>query len=216
MLTLTAPSPDEHQAWVVGWDKRSARPWCGCHKHLAGGLGLWNASAATRWNHLRTLLAREYPGQEFLKAVEVQERGALHLHVIHWSPEPVDLRVIQALALRAGFGCTLDYAPCAPGSRRAAYYVAKYVTKACDQRGSVPWDLVNTWTGEVETVAEARYRTWSSSRGWGVTMKALRDAVRVAAARRAAVARQAEALPQLQPSAVLVPASGDPPPADPS
>jgi hypothetical protein len=210
MLTFTSPSPDEHLAWVVDWDRRTERPRCGCHKRLEGGLGLWNASASSRWNHLRTLLAREYPGQEFLKAVEVQERGALHLHVIHWSPEPIDLTVVQALAVRAGFGCVLDYAPCAPGSRRAAYYVAKYVTKACDQRGAVPWDVVNTWTGEVEAVEQARYRTWSSSRGWGMTMRMLRDAIRAAAERRAAAARGEQ--PAIVAGQVEAPApSGDPP-----
>lgn len=195
MLTFTAPSPDEHLGWSTPGRRGRPRRQCGCFRHMAAGMGLWNASASSRWNHLRTLLAREYPGQQFMKAVEVQDRGALHLHVIHWASTPIDLEVVQALALRAGFGCVLDYAPCAPGSRRAAYYVSKYVTKACDQRSSVPWDVVNTYTGEVTPVLEAKYRTWSASRDWGMTMKTLREALRLAAARRAAEDRTPGALP---------------------
>jgi hypothetical protein len=84
----------------------------------------------------------------------------------------------------------LDLDPIAAGDLRAAGYVAKYVSKATDQRGEVPWDTVDSHTGEVVAVPEARYRTWSASRGWGMTMKALREALRLAAQRRAAHLRQ--------------------------
>jgi hypothetical protein len=94
-----------------------------------------------------------------------------------WSPFELSLRELRKLALAAGFGHEV-YAPeIAPGSTRAAYYVSKYVTKACDARDSIPWlgELVDLHTGELtEGLVPARYRTWSQSREWGTSMAAVR------------------------------------------
>jgi len=152
------------------------------------------------------VLRREVDGVQFFRAVEVQDgkrrsdghgRGALHLHVMTWSPTPLDLVQLRTLALRAGFGHSVDLAYCEPGSRRAAYYVAKYVTKACDQRDDVPWhaETIDQLTGEVTRgPVTARYRTWSTSRQWGLTMAAVRaEAAAYAASRAAALAETAEA-----------------------
>jgi hypothetical protein len=157
---------------------------------MVGGMGSWNASAGKRWNVLRGALERLYPGSEYFRAVEPQERGALHLHVIVWTWKPLVLKAVQRLAVDAGFGCVIDYEPAAVGDTRQAAYVSKYVTKATDQRGEVPWDVVDRETGEVEAVKDARYRVWSCSRGWGVTMKALEAGIREAAQRRAAALRE--------------------------
>lgn len=216
LLTVTAPAADEHLQWVPGWDRKSDRPVCGCEAQLEGGLGLWNASASKRWNRLRTSLKRLSPDLEYFKAVETQKRGAIHYHLPIWSPVPLNVVVVQALALRAGFGCVLDLDPIKSGDLRAASYVSKYVSKATDARDDVPWtaDVVNEHTGEVRLLhTSARYRTWSASRGWGLTMKALREALREAARARAArLAEVAGDLPALTSAGVLVPApSGDPP-----
>jgi hypothetical protein len=154
---------------------------------MVGGLGSWNASAGKRWNVLRGAISRLYPGAEFFRAVEPQKRGALHLHVIVWTPVPLVLKDVQRLAVAAGFGCVIDFEPASPGDTRQAAYVSKYVTKATDQRGEVPWDVVDLETGEVEAVKDARYRTWSCSKGWGLTMKVLKAGIREAAQRRAVV-----------------------------
>jgi hypothetical protein len=93
------------------------------------------------------------------------------------SDAPIALATVRRLAIRAGFGHSVDLAACEPGSRKAAYYVSKYVTKATDCRESVPWaaDLVDLHTGEVTRgVVAGRYRTWSMSREWGDTMAAVR------------------------------------------
>lgn len=201
LLTLTAPPEDAHEAWVPGWDRRTARPVCECHEAAVGGLGLWNAGASSRWNVLRGALRRLAPGLEFFRAVEVQKRGALHLHIPLWSPVPLVVHEVQRLAVRAGFGCVIDLAE-VTDPERAARYVAKYVTKATDGRDEAPWDEVNEVTGEVRPLAEAPYRTWSSSRGWGMTMKVVREAIRQAAARRAAAIAEPGAL-----VGVAVPAS---------
>jgi hypothetical protein len=152
----------------------------------------WNASHSSRWNWLRTNLRRAYPDLEFMRGVEVQTRGALHDHAMLWSPRPLAKGVVKELAMRAGFGHSIDLAPCEPGSQRAAYYVSKYITKATDSRHDVPWwgDVIDYETGEVtEGVIDGRYRTWSCSRGWGLTMAAVR-----AEAREFVEARQREQL----------------------
>jgi hypothetical protein len=178
MLTLTAPGDAEH--YLPNGDACACTP--------VGGVDLaeWNASAAARWNHLRTLLKRENPGLQFLRAVEVQKRGALHLHVIVWVPGDVLLTPeLRRMALRCGFGHSVDLAPVTPGSRKHAYYVSKYVTKACDSRHDVPWaiDDVDPATGEIlRREVPGRYRVWSASREWGLTMADMRQLARVAAA----------------------------------
>ncbi len=192
LLTVTAPGDDAH----------CKRPGCrgrgdglGC-KHercpctpvggMPGGLGEWNASHSKRWNHLRTLLRRAHPDLEYFRGVEVQDgkrggsaRGALHDHALVWSSTPLDERSLRRMAMAAGFGHEVDLAEVQLGTKKAAYYVSKYVTKSADSREDVPWaaDAVDVRTGEVKRVTVAgRYRTWTQSRGWGRSMAQVRAA----------------------------------------
>ena len=184
MVTLTAPGDRQHFL-------PDGSP-CPCTPEGGIDLGEWNPTCMDRWNSLRTLLARHYPGMQFLRAVETQSRGALHLHIIMWCPKPVALQWLRKQAVHYGFGHSVDVAECQPGSRRAAYYVSKYVTKSCDDREEVPWvvDRVDRSTGEVLRVhITATHRNWSSSQSWGCTMKELR----IAAARARAAAHAARA-----------------------
>ena len=145
-------------------------------------LAEWNASHSRRWNHLRTSLRRDVPGIEYLRGVEVQTRGALHDHALLWSPVPMTTRQVRARAMAAGFGHSVDLAPIDPGSKQCAYYVSKYVTKAADSRDEVPWagDVVDRLTGEItREQVRASYRTWSSSREWGLTMAQVRAQLRL-------------------------------------
>ncbi|MEZ0494668.1 hypothetical protein AB2L28_20725, partial [Kineococcus sp. TBRC 1896] len=159
--------------WVPGG---RAVALCDCHEHASEGMGRWNALAGRRWNHLRTLLRRQFPGCEFFRAAEVQERGALHLHVVFWSPTPVSVHALQALAAVAGFGCNTRWDAAGSDATRFAGYVSKYVTKATDDRGEVPWDVLDPATGEL-VESRATFRTWSQSRGFGCTMRAHTDAI---------------------------------------
>jgi hypothetical protein len=173
LLTLTAPGARFHR--MPSGDA------CPCTPPGGVDLPRWNASHSARWNTLRTNLRRQNPGLEFFRGVEVQARGALHDHAMVWSPTPLRKRDLAGLALSAGFGHSLDLAECPPGSKRAAYYVSKYVTKATDSRHEVPWwgQVIDYGTGEVtEGVVDGRYRTWSMSRGWGLTMAAVRSEAR--------------------------------------
>lgn len=140
-----------------------------------------------------------------MRGVEVQKRGALHDHAIVWSPVPMSLAVVRELAIRAGFGHSVDLAPCKAGPNGVPAYVTKavagYVTKATDARHEVPWlpegtiddgtYLVDDVSGEVlgrsPSLHGAPYRTWSCSRSWGLTMAAVRAEGRVYA-----IARQEE------------------------
>jgi hypothetical protein len=183
---------------------------------------VWNPTAASRWNHLRTLLSRyaeDLGGRlEFFRVVEVQDgkrcdeadcgRGGLHLHVLvrfGVMPDPLE---VQRLAIQAGFGCSvsLDRLPAA----RAARYVAKYAAKGYTHRSKVPWKAwhsvvvdegwVDYRTGEVHPEQTeqrfgdcvATYRTVSQSKNWGLTHREVLEARKAAA--RAAAERQRQKL----------------------
>lgn len=187
MLTLTAPGDRAH-ALPDGTR-------CACTPLGGVDLPRWNASHSRRWNHFRTVLKADTPEVQFFRGIEVQTRGALHDHALIWSPVPLVLSELRQLAIRAGFGHSVDLAPVQPGSKKCAYYVSKYVTKATDSRALVPWlgQVVNLRTGEVTLgIVPGRYRTWSMSREWGTTMakvKALAGAyARVRAAEQEASA----------------------------
>jgi hypothetical protein len=181
-LTLTAPS-DVHHYGKSGDE-------CPCSVR-GFDVGKWNASHSDRWNRFRTALAREFPELEYFRGIEDQKRGALHDHVLVWCQTEIDLGWLRKLAIRCGFGHEVDCPEIRPGSTEAAYYLSKYITKACDARDSVPWwdiprprdleeagyppELVDALTGELFAGSvRARYRTWSKSDEWGTTMAALR------------------------------------------
>jgi hypothetical protein len=213
LLTLTAPGVCDHDRldpkldgrWarsdhplaLPGWRRPSeARPPCSCTLPPAG-LEAWNPTAGKRWNAMRTNLTR---GRhlEFLRVVEVQKRGALHLHVLVRSDLPLDVSELQGHALAAGFGCNLDLSrmPAA----RAARYVAKYAAKGYTQRGAVPWrdEVLDKGTGEMRPRQTASYRTVSQSQGWGLTVRQIRNEVKEGRARERAA--RAAALDPLTPA----------------
>jgi hypothetical protein len=185
LLTCTAPGWREHV------DRRTGET-CPCTPPGGIDLARWNASHSRRWNHLRTRLRQAVPALEFLRGIEVQARGALHDHALLWSPVPLRPERMREFAVAAGFGHSVDLAPLEAGSGAAARYVTKrvagYVTKACDSRDAVPWwgEYVDRRTGEIrEGRVTAPYRTWSSSRGWGLTMAGVRAICREHARARA-------------------------------
>jgi len=186
LLTLTAPGSSAH--------RMPSGDLCPCTPANGVRLSEWNPTASARWGVLRAKIKRLVPDFQYLRAVEVQKRGALHLHVIVWSPVQLDRALLRRWAIVAGFGHELDLAPITPGSRKHAYYVAKYVTKACDSRDVVPWgaDVVDEKTGEVKRqLVDGRYRTWSASQGWGLTMAQIKKICAAQRARRLEAAASA-------------------------
>lgn len=197
LVTFTAPGTEDHQRldpkiggqWCnsrhksprLGWrHHRDPRPECACRLPESGLEG-WNPTAGARWNVLRLGLSRLCDGQlHYFRVVEIQDRGAIHLHVLVRVPEGADLDpyAVQSLALSAGFGCNVDLTPMS--DTRAARYVAKYAAKGYCERASVPWrdEVLDKETGELRTRQTAAYRTVSQSREWGLTLKDIRAAVR--------------------------------------
>lgn len=180
-LTLNAPGERAHSRW--GLRGRSSGVPCSCHELTRDGLAAWNVTAGHRWHVLMTSLRRAYPDLQYLRAVEPQQRGAMHLHVMLATWGGVDPEVVQAIALRVGFGCVMDLKPLDladdddTSARLASSYLSKYVTKSADGRHDVAWEGPHPLTGELVPV-RARYRTWSASRGWGVQMKTVVAAIR--------------------------------------
>lgn len=205
-VTLTAPGSDPtHRQFVPKqhYRKGQTRPPCDC----AADVELWNPTASSCWNTLRTNLRRDLPGLEFHRVTEIQEghrrkdgagRGALHHHVLIVSDGPLDVLRLQALALRAGYGCVIDVEPVA-SHRQMVNYLTKYVVKAVDARHRTPWALVDPATGEV-TPRRANYRCWSQSRGFSYTKSSLLAILRDTAIRQAEHKRSLYADPDHQPA----------------
>lgn len=129
-----------------------------------------------------------YLHRAYFRATEVQDRGALHFHVLLHFPDgaivpPGLLEVLRQYVMRYGFGHEVDVQAADPV--RAMHYVAKYVTKASGARKLVPWRApqrpgdftTDRDTGEVFLYRRRRasYRTWSASRAearcWHRTMR---------------------------------------------
>ena len=166
LVTLTAPGDHAHEL-------RGQR--CPCTPEEGVDLAVWNATAGQRWNRFVTYLRRIAPGDvEYARAAEVQARGALHFHAIIRTRCELAGRksLLRSIAIRWGFGHAIDVQ--AVTSTSAASYCAKYVSKSADDRADMPW--LDRCTGERTTAA--RYRPWSASRRWGLTMAALREAQR--------------------------------------
>jgi hypothetical protein len=165
-LTLTAPGDRVH--FLPNGDPCSCTP--------PGGVDLptWNGECVARWNHLKRDLETLW-GVPFVyfKAVEVQKRGALHLHVIVrvLGPALVQKADVRRLAVHHGFGHSVDLEDLTTDGDcgRAAGYCAKYCAKSCTERHVVPF--VNCRTGEI---GPGRWRTWTASRAWGASMKSMR------------------------------------------
>ena len=156
----------------------------GCVGH-PDDLARWHATLGQRWSwfmtDLRRTLDRHYPGVDvqFFKAAEPQKREVAHFHVM-MRLEGAALTqkrlhaLMRLLADRHGFGrqCAVDYVSLRDplGIARAAGYCAKYATKSADAFAETR--MLDESTGELR---DGRLRSWSASRRWGSTMKALRQ-----------------------------------------
>ena len=183
LLTLTAPGEVVHH-------HANGRQ-CRCTPLGGVDLAEWNPTAARRWNRLLVDVERRYHVRPvYFRAAEVQDRGAIHYHVLLWVPRKLQLKVLRDLAVTAGFGHSVDLQPVDRYSRKVARYVSKYVAKSTDARDDVPWsgDSVNLETGELTTgQIKATYRTWSQAQRWGTSMKIIRQAAQIKAVELAAL-----------------------------
>jgi hypothetical protein len=179
-LTLTAPGGSVHRL--------PSGDICPCVANNRP-LGEWNAESGQAWSWLVTYLRRHYdPELQFFRGVEVQSRGALHFHVLIRSSGSAMARMraefavkdptkgLRALVISRGFGHSVDlkvFDGSPEAVRRLSNYVAKYVSKAVDDRHEVPW---TPGGDKPRGVCRATFRPWSASRSWGKTMRELRAA----------------------------------------
>ena len=191
LLTLTAPGMAQH-CKRKGCSRAPHCPheMCPCTPPDGVDLPRWNPTCGARWNVLLKLIERHYGVRPtYFRGVEIQDgkrrednvgRGALHLHVLVRIDVVLTTAVLRRLAISAGFGHALVLDELAPGSKRAAVYVSKYVSKACDVRDEVPWlvETLDPETGKTHSKTDATYRTWSKSRAWGKAMHELRTIAR--------------------------------------
>jgi hypothetical protein len=116
------------------------------------------------WNRLRGRLARERKSGAYMKeyaaVVEVQQRGALHLHVL-MTGRYVPQRQLAQMAAEAGFGRCTDIREVRPvaraGSRGSAEYVTKQLTSYLTKQGATA----------LSAKTNLRRRPLRTSRGWG-------------------------------------------------
>lgn len=129
---------------------------CRCTPEGGVDLAAWNATAGARFNRFIRDLSRFVKadivtvdddgvrrvecGLIYFKGAEVQRRGALHFHLMlarrDGAPLAILLTDFRALAVAHGFGHSVDVQPLTPAH---AVYVAKYVSKAANERRDVPW-----------------------------------------------------------------------------
>jgi hypothetical protein len=181
LVTITAPGDREHFT-------KNGEP-CRCTPPDGINIAEFNALASKGFNRWMQDMRRQYGGIQYGRAAEIQDgkrrkdgdgRGALHFHVLIRADRPDqilrDFRAkdpdcpMRIMVEHHGFGHALDVQIVAVST---AGYCAKYVSKSADEREEMPWlDLV---TGEL-VHGNGRYRTWTASREWGLTMKAIRAA----------------------------------------
>lgn len=166
-VTLTAPSE-------VGGHTMPSGDICPCTPVDGINLAHWHADVGQRWSWFMTALRREIGEAEYCKATEVQARGAIHFHALMRTKAHLTEGLVRSLAIAHGFGHEVDVkgVEAAQSAQGFAWYCAKYASKAADDRHEV--DTLDRRTGEIIR-GMPRLRVWTASRGWGLTMLALKE-----------------------------------------
>lgn len=176
-MTLTAPGNSPHcMVARKGFKCHGDGITCGHNRQCPCtpkpvDLAEWNGLAAHRWNRFWQEFKRACERRgfhvEYFRAVETQERFALHEHLLITIDRPfmVDNKFrkqMRDLAIRFGYGHEFDLETTVPvgesvaGSRRisaqlVSSYVSKYVAKSASERPLVPW---KRWRDPVDQVPE--------------------------------------------------------------
>jgi hypothetical protein len=196
MLTVTAPGTEAHT--LRNGDR------CPCTPDGGVQPALFNALAGSQFNRLMQDLRRRYGDIQYCRAAEVQRRGVLHFHIL-MRVERLDALLcdydrrnphcrLRRLVEHHGFGHELDVRTV---EANMAWYCAKYVSKACDDRAHLPW--LDRTSGEI-LLGNGRYRPWTASRRWGATMASIR-ATQAQWVREQAAAADAGAAPAAEAAA---------------
>jgi len=92
----------------------------------------FNSLASFYWNRFWTSAARYWPGLDYWKVAELQQRGHIHFHVIVRGIDFIDIEKFRRLAVRSGFGSFVGVARPSDypgGVKGAAGYLSKYLLK---------------------------------------------------------------------------------------
>lgn len=126
------------------------------------------------WNRLRTRLRKSGELKEFAAVLEVQARGALHLHVLQ-TGSYIPQRKLKGAAVAAGFGRCTDIREIKPNALDDARGSAGYAVK------QMSGYLTKQNAAALTAKTNKRRRPLRTSRGWGIT---LGDALKMLAAER--------------------------------
>jgi hypothetical protein len=171
-MTLTAPGKARHCVKHKYHDKKRNKlvpnyrcdftdpecvP-CPCGENAIKGkkqIGEFNSSISRMFNDFVTNVRRKFPEFEdiqYVRAIEPQKRGALHIHFIVRMRRAARItaelqKELTKLVMRLGFGHEFDVQQPAEGERdllvKFARYIAKYVSKTLSTSG-VPYKDVLT------------------------------------------------------------------------
>ncbi|MDX2080460.1 MAG: hypothetical protein SFU53_06715 [Terrimicrobiaceae bacterium] len=121
-----------------------------------------------RWNHLLTLMKREWPELCGLRVFEMHKTHGLHVHLL--TNRYIRVERARELAIKAGWG-RVHVCNAKPG---AAAYLAKYLSKErepCLKRWRL-WSAFGAWSNakvkdvELQSPKSALWRACSEKLGW--------------------------------------------------
>lgn len=111
----------------------------------------WNDQERVCWQKFLRLMRDHYADFHVVSVLEVQERGALHRHVLAVTAAFVNMEIFRSCATAAGYGPRVQLQSAArrmrTGTRGAVSYLTKYITKAMTgfELGARP-PITYSWT----------------------------------------------------------------------
>lgn len=160
------------QAWARRWADEFAVALAGrvgfmltvtAPGRLPGGYGTWdewNATVPNRFARLMRVLRRWMPDVEYARVLELQARGALHVHALVVGWRWADLEMVRALVVAAGFGPRFEIAEVRDERGLARYLASKYLVKSHETLGR-RYRVVQCSRGFPRTRASADDVTWA-------------------------------------------------------
>lgn len=118
---LTAPGADV----LPGGDPR-----CLCGGRCMEPVEQWNAREPDCWKAFTRRMRRLYPGLLFAAVVEVQKRGAFHVHFITIGVDGmIDMEFMRSCAVESGYGPRIQLQSADRRRRAGVFGAVKYLTK---------------------------------------------------------------------------------------
>jgi hypothetical protein len=128
----------------------------------AAAIERWNDAEPKMWQEFVRLMRKRYESFDYAAVVEVQKRGAFHVHFLVIGPtDKIDMEFMQSCAIQAGYGPRIQLQSAQRRRKAGVYgavrYLTKYITKSLagfDYRGRHPVRFSSTWTRLVKLVRQ--------------------------------------------------------------